>query len=665
MTDIAIRPLERTELPSSRVGEVKPPLSLADLSGEIGLAFATAQFAGDRFNDVVKAKAANEHAEFQGIAAAEMEAFDTFVVSNKGASFEELEAERNKMVARIEAAGKKATTKSAQQSNKNWMLRNKGNIYNQTQTSMEAIRTRQALDIFNLHRKKLITNFKDNELTDLYASQVESRLMTKEFAAAQLAADLDVIGEAEKKIQLEQAKVGLETQIFQIAAEHGYEAAEAKLRDPSTTARLIEAGVRREDVKSLITDVSERAKHEKVVADEKVEAQREIDRGEIYDTIGTGEFKLPDGSTSTDIRAFIERSSLDEDEQEAMWQKSIKETERKLKGLDIVTNPRVRSQFYREIPLMLSGAVSRDDILNRANNARFGHYKLKDTGQKLTPLPATKEAEFQRQYAQVSMVNNLDPDPDDPMHFYDYRGLFKETGSLAVGPKGHFPSTFKLLGHPNLIVDGKDTRTGKAATPGLITKNQEAHDAAPRGARGEYIEPSMSDPDYKSLVAATNAQYEQGYGQMMAKVNDYAEGILLKTDSLGIVQNVPVRYEILGDFQDAWFNFVASKGEKLKISDIYPEGRRLGATFQISDTEAQRQEDLMDVELQAKEAEKARKLKVRAAGERVAEEFLKTRPLEIKKFKKLTPKIARRYLDMTNNNVEEAKRLAAEDGYRE
>ncbi len=211
MTDIAVRPLQRTELPPSRVGEVKPPLSLADKSGEIGLAVATAKFAGDRYNNVVKAKAANEHAEFQGIAAAEMEAFDTFVVSKPGASFDELEAERNKMVARIEAAGKKATTKLAQQDNKNWMLRNKGIIYNQTQTSMEAIRTRQALDVFNLHRKNLITNFKDNELTDLYGGQVESGLMTKEFADAQLEGDLDVMEAAQSKVAVGNAsQVGFE-----------------------------------------------------------------------------------------------------------------------------------------------------------------------------------------------------------------------------------------------------------------------------------------------------------------------------------------------------------------------------------------------------------------------------------------------------------------------
>lgn len=572
MADIAISPLQRTEVPPSRVGEVKPPLSLADRSGEIGLAFATAKFAGDMFDRLVKTQVANEVAAFVGGANTEIENYNTLVKSKPGASWEELEAELGKMVTRIEALGEQATTFQGKQEIKNWMLRNvtlpdgttitnKGLIFAKAKTAAMATRTRQQLATAEEHIKHFMNTGDTDGLEDFYFGEeglVQAGLFERGFAKARFTNQKAIMVEAEKKVQLEQAKAGLETQIFQIAAEHGYEAAEAKLRDPSTTARLIEAGVRREDVKSLITDVSERAKHEKVVADEKREAQREVDRGDIYEAINVGEVTLPDGSTSTDIRKFIERSSLDEDEQEAMWQKSIKETERKLKGLDIITNPRVRSQFYKDIPLMLSGAMTRDELLDSANNARFGEF-----------------------------VN------------------------------------------------------------------------------GKFIEPTLSDPDYKAVVNAVNAQYEQGYGQMMAKVNDYAEGILLLADSLGFVKNAPVRYEALGDFQEAWFNFVASKGDKLKISDIYPEGRRLAATFQISDAEAQRQEELKDVELKAKEARKATKLGERTAGEGIAEEFLKTHPLETKKFKKLTPQIARRYLDMTNNNVEEAKRLAAEDGYRE
>lgn len=206
MTDIATAPLQRTELPPSRVGAVKPPLSLADRSGEIGLATATARFAGERYNNVVKAKAANEHAEFQGIAAAEIEGFDTYLVSKPGRSFKETETERNAMVARIEVAANASTTELAQQDNKKWMLRNKGRINAQTQTSMEAIRTRQALATFNVQRKNLITNFKDDELADLYAGQVASQLMTQKFADAQQARDVEIMKEAEKKVMVENIK---------------------------------------------------------------------------------------------------------------------------------------------------------------------------------------------------------------------------------------------------------------------------------------------------------------------------------------------------------------------------------------------------------------------------------------------------------------------------
>ncbi len=282
MTDIALKPLQRTGLPPSRVGEVKPPLSLADTSAEAGLAFATAQFAGGLFDNVVKAKAANEHAEFQGFAAAEMQAFDTLVVSKPGASFEELESERNKMVARIEAAGKKATTKSAQQSNKNWMLRNKGNIYAQTQTSMEAIRTRQALAAFNLHRKNLITNFKGNELTDLYAGQVESRLMTKEFAKAQLAVDLSVIDEAEKKII---DKTAIDTALAQARAlfdETGDEKAALDIIRDSTK-------IPEDQKQQLQGDLRAEIGYRQSITDRKEADAQEKSQSEIYSAIVGGE----------------------------------------------------------------------------------------------------------------------------------------------------------------------------------------------------------------------------------------------------------------------------------------------------------------------------------------------------------------------------------------
>lgn len=358
-----------------------------------------------------------------------------------------------------------------------------------------------------------------------------------------------IISDATKLIEQNKQdglKAGMEAETFAIAASEGFEEAEAHLRDADTTLRLIEAGVPRSDIRSLLNDISERLKTQKVQFDEKLDAQRETDRGATYDVINSGVVTNEDGTTSTDIRGFIENTSLDEDEQETMWQRSIKETERKLKGLDIITVPQTRSQFYREIPLMLSGAVSRDQLLDQVNEARFG--RLDDNG--------------------------------------------------------------------------------------------------------KFIEPTLGESDYKSLVTSINNQYEEGYGRMMGQVNSYAEGILLKTDSLGFVENAPVRHKSMGDFQEAWFKWVAGKGDQLKISEIYSEGRKLAATFQISDDEAARRETVFLETLKKQESGGG----ANPFGDAITKAGKK---------KKLTPKIARRYLDITDNDIEEAKRLAAEDGYRE
>ncbi len=79
---------------------------------------------------------------------------------------------------------------------------------------------------------------------------------------------------------------------------------------------------------------------------------------------------------------------------------------------------------------------------------------------KTTILSSEQEIAFQSEYAKISKELGLNPNPDDPKHFYNYRGLFKETGSLEVGPQKHFPSKYKLPGHPNLVVDGINTKTG-------------------------------------------------------------------------------------------------------------------------------------------------------------------------------------------------------------
>jgi len=74
------------------------------------------------------------------------------------------------------------------------------------------------------------------------------------------------------------------------------------------------------------------------------------------------------------------------------------------------------------------------------------------TGQ---PLPAEKE--FQDWFKGQAKKLGLNPDPDDPRHFYDWRAAF--AAGAKPDAQGHWPSEFKLDGHPNLIIEGRGTRT--------------------------------------------------------------------------------------------------------------------------------------------------------------------------------------------------------------
>ena len=77
------------------------------------------------------------------------------------------------------------------------------------------------------------------------------------------------------------------------------------------------------------------------------------------------------------------------------------------------------------------------------------------------PLP-TDEGLFHQWYAPRAQKWGLDPDPDNPAHFYDYRAAFRAGAEPDEG--GHWPSEFKRAGHPRTIVEGIDTRTGQRVT---------------------------------------------------------------------------------------------------------------------------------------------------------------------------------------------------------
>jgi len=89
-----------------------------------------------------------------------------------------------------------------------------------------------------------------------------------------------------------------------------------------------------------------------------------------------------------------------------------------------------------------------------------------------------QEAAFRRWYDQVATLRGLSPNPNDPLHFYDYRAAF--AAGARPDAYGHMPSQYKTIGHPRLILDGVDTRNGLKASPALIRQNQAIYDLTVR-----------------------------------------------------------------------------------------------------------------------------------------------------------------------------------------
>ena len=68
------------------------------------------------------------------------------------------------------------------------------------------------------------------------------------------------------------------------------------------------------------------------------------------------------------------------------------------------------------------------------------------------------EQAFQSWYSEQASKTGINPNPDDPQHFYDYRGAF--SAGATPGLDGHWPSQFKKEGHPRMVLDGVNTKTG-------------------------------------------------------------------------------------------------------------------------------------------------------------------------------------------------------------
>ena len=96
------------------------------------------------------------------------------------------------------------------------------------------------------------------------------------------------------------------------------------------------------------------------------------------------------------------------------------------------------------------------------------------------------EIEFQKVYKAMSIKQGLSLDPNDPKHYYDYRALYRDTGKLEPDETGHFPSKYKLKGHPRMIIGGINTKTGKS----IKEEEEKLFDWA-------TIKPPTEEPEFK------------------------------------------------------------------------------------------------------------------------------------------------------------------------
>lgn len=79
---------------------------------------------------------------------------------------------------------------------------------------------------------------------------------------------------------------------------------------------------------------------------------------------------------------------------------------------------------------------------------------------KTTSLSPEDEKDFRRWYQNVSAILGIDPNPDSPEHYYDYRRAYQSGFDplAASNPSRHWPSEYKYSGHPREYLYDPDTK---------------------------------------------------------------------------------------------------------------------------------------------------------------------------------------------------------------
>lgn len=95
-------------------------------------------------------------------------------------------------------------------------------------------------------------------------------------------------------------------------------------------------------------------------------------------------------------------------------------------------------------------------------------------------LPKAEEEKFQSWYKGWADKTGMNKNPDDENHKYDYRAAYK-AGVVPPEKGGHWPSEYKALDHPNRVIKGVDTATGKPATYEVLWSQVSAKGSESKG----------------------------------------------------------------------------------------------------------------------------------------------------------------------------------------
>lgn len=114
--------------------------------------------------------------------------------------------------------------------------------------------------------------------------------------------------------------------------------------------------------------------------------------------------------------------------------------------------------------------------------------ELTKPGEYTTELSPTEEAEFKAWFKERAKNTQTNDNPDDPLHFYNARGYWKEIKEKGETPstEGHLTDKWKIPGHPYFSKESIYYRPGMPAGDWDYSTNPE----------GDYIPPVYPEDQY-------------------------------------------------------------------------------------------------------------------------------------------------------------------------